>query len=225
MRYAPSGSFTSDDNTISPYTNLPRSPGHETVTVNNPYWIAETEVTYELWYAVYDWAKNGNGPNGDGRGQYTFANPGMRGVYFNESTHAYTPYSSGHDTHPVTAVNWRDAMVWCNALTEYYYGNSDNCVYYEDAAYTTPIRSVNASNIDSPYIKATATGNTGMANCSAKGFRLPTSDEWELAARYHFKDGTQWTAGRSCQRGYHRLLLQFGNQYHCQQYLWKVCLV
>ena len=29
-----------------------------------------------------------------------------------------------------------------------------------------------------------ATGNTNMANCTASGFRLPTSMEWELAARY-----------------------------------------
>lgn len=27
-----------------------------TNTVEKPYWIAETEVTYELWKEVYDWA-------------------------------------------------------------------------------------------------------------------------------------------------------------------------
>ena len=46
-----------------------------------------------------------------------------------------------------------------------------------------------------------------MANCTAKGFRLPTSDEWELAARYKGNDssngakeypadsGSWWTPG------------------------------
>lgn len=199
MRYAPGGSFTSDDNTIRGDDNLPGGAGHETVTVNNPFWIAETEVTYELWDVVYDWARgdinrdgtgndNGNGTRADGGLIYTFANAGVMGDGMGDGT-------VDTNQHPVTAVNWRDAMVWCNALTEYYYENSDNCVYYENAAYTTPIRSVSASNIDSPYIKAAATGNTGMANCSAKGFRLPTSDEWELAARYHFKDGIEWMPG------------------------------
>jgi hypothetical protein len=30
-------------------------------TVSGDYWIAETAVTYELWYAVYEWAVNGTG--------------------------------------------------------------------------------------------------------------------------------------------------------------------
>jgi formylglycine-generating enzyme len=131
------------------------------------YEIAETEVTYELWNAVYTWALT----NG-----YTFAHAGTKGGS-----------GSGSDQQPVTTVSWRDAMVWCNALTEYYAakgGTSYKCVYYLDSAYATPIRSTSASNIDAPYIYAAATGNTNMANCTAKGFRLPTSDEWYQAARY-----------------------------------------
>ncbi len=193
MRYAPSGSFRSDDNIISGNDNLPGGPGHELVTVNNPFWIAETEVTYELWSAVYKWATGDINMNGsiDGdeiEGTYTLSHVGVMGGGW-----AIPAYYD--DQHPVTTVSWRDVIVWCNALTAYYYGNSDNCVYYEDAAYTTPIRSTDVGNIDSPYIKAAAMGNTVMANCNAKGFRLPASDEWELAARYHFKDGIQWLPG------------------------------
>ena len=74
-------------------------------------------------------------------------------------------------------------MVWCNALTEYYNatnGTSLACVYtYNDA------------------VVRDSTGETACDNVtavsSAKGFRLPTSDEWELAARY--QDGTNWTTG------------------------------
>jgi len=69
-------------------------------TVSKAYWIARTEVTYELWDAVYIWATS----NG-----YNFANPGRKGDGEGDT-----------DQHPVTEINWRDAMVWCNALTEYY---------------------------------------------------------------------------------------------------------
>ncbi len=134
------------------------------------YEIAQTEVTYELWYAVYTWAID----NG-----YNFANAGWKGSS-----------NLGSDQQPVTTINWRDAMVWCNALTEYYAakgGSNYKCVYYSDSAYTTPIRistgdsisyPIPAGSQDAPYVKP-----------DAKGFRLPTSDEWYQAARYI--DGTK----------------------------------
>jgi hypothetical protein len=121
MRYAPSGSFTSDDNTIMGTTVFPA-----TITVANAYWIAETDVTYQLWSAVKTWATT------TAANKYTF----VTGDGYIGSG------NTGSVQQPVTNINWREAMIWCNALTEYYYGNSANCVYYSDAAYTTPIRSV-----------------------------------------------------------------------------------
>jgi formylglycine-generating enzyme len=148
-------------------------------SVINAYWIGETEVTYELWNEVRVWAIDA----ARGANQYTFANDGdMGGGWF-----------STNDKNPVTAFNWRSAIAWCNALTEWnnaIKGTSYSCVYYTDSANTTPIRSVDDTESvgstpgdqDKPYVKADATG-----------FRLLTSDEWELAARYI--DGIIWLYG------------------------------
>ena len=135
-----------------------------TATVANAYWVGESEVTYELWSTVYAWATS----NG-----YSFANPGVDG----------DSGGGGDPSHPVTTLTWRDAMVFSNAITEWYNaknGTSYTCAYYTDAGYLTPIRtSTNAAICgvdgcqDRPYVRATATG-----------FRLLSSNEWELASRY-----------------------------------------
>ncbi len=143
-----------------------------TATVSNGFWIAETEVTYELWSTVYSWATDG----ARGTSVYSFANTGTMGDGTGDT-----------NQHPVTTINWRDGMVWLNALTEWYNaqnGTAFSCAYYSDAANTTILRdssdgtygaSINATagGFDNPYVKAAATG-----------FRLPGRDEWELAARY-----------------------------------------
>ena len=149
-------------------------------TVNDAYWIGETEVTYELWSTVHTWAiANG----------YQFANVGVKG-----ST------GTGNVTQPVVAINWRDAMVFTNALTEWY--NATNftnytCAYYTDSGYTAPIRTATGSltvtrstpgSQDAPYVLSTASG-----------FRMLLSNEWELAARYKGADSSngayQYPAG------------------------------
>ncbi len=121
-----------------------------------PFYIAQTPVTYESWMQIYSWASiNG----------YTFENQGNIGSN-----------NSGDIKQPVTALSWRDAVVACNAMTEYY--NSINnanlkCVYQLENKIIRDSRNSNSyacSNI--------------ITNFDADGFRLPTSKEWELAARY-----------------------------------------
>lgn len=130
------------------------------------FWIGETEVTYALWSVVYNWAT--------AEGGYTFANVGIQGDGAGDT-----------NQHPVTTINWRDAMVFCNAITEYYNAKNGtetdlSCVYLSDNN-STPIRSVD----DSTTI-TTAAGSEDNPNVdqNADGFHLPSSAEWECAARY-----------------------------------------
>ncbi len=150
-----------------------------TATVAKAFWIDETEVTYELWYTVRQWAITHS---------YTFANAGREG-------HDGTIGAAPTNIEPVTYINWRDAMIWCNAATEWYNEKAVTnytCAYFTDENYTTPIRTATntdsvtttAGTEDKPYIKAVSAGNIDMANCTATGFRLLTSNEQELAVRY-----------------------------------------
>ncbi len=147
-------------------------PPVETV-VSEAYWIAETEVTYELWYMVREWAEN--------EGEYSFAHQGREG---SDGEDGVEPLDTPDE--PVTNINWRDAMIFCNALTEAYNANNGTdedleCVYYEDENYSDPFRDAaddeelldDPGGMDNPYVKE-----------DADGFRLLSSDEWELAARF-----------------------------------------
>lgn len=125
--------------------------------VKEPFMIAETEVTVGLWDRVVAYAA--------GKG-YAFDRPAV---------------AASNSRFPVEKVSWRNAVVWCNALSE---ALSLDPVYYADAGYAVPIRSVSAlaSLADEPFIRP-----------DSRGFRLPSSMEWELAARY--VDGERWSRG------------------------------
>lgn len=124
--------------------------------VDRPFRLAETEVTGELWDAVRDSASSAF---------YTLSD---------------VPRSSG-DIHPVEWVSWREAVIFCNALSV---SLGFSPVYYRDSSFTRPFRSAAELASDDDHV---------FIDDSSNGFRLPYSAEWELAARYI--DGTEWTPG------------------------------
>jgi len=127
-----------------------------TAEVSASYWIAETETTYTVWDTVYRWAV----ANG-----YSFNNAGTAGAG-----------TGNTGQHPVTVVNWNDCMVFCNALTEFHNAlqGTRYTVAYKDGG--VPVR-------DSRYTNEEQC-NRVKPDAAATGFRLPSEDDWELAARW-----------------------------------------
>jgi formylglycine-generating enzyme required for sulfatase activity len=88
-------------------------------------------------------------------------------------------------------------VVWLNALTEWVNaktGSGFTPVYHYDSNYVTVAKNSNYNqNFEKPDPSA---GALAYANPAATGFRLPTSDQWEMAARWRGHDSTN-TQGNS----------------------------
>ncbi len=157
----PGGTFTQTNGTISFIHTI------------SSFKIGKYPVTYYLWYMVYQWAiANG----------YAFQNAGTEG---NKGKAGAAPTAAQYQ--PVTTVNWRDAIVWCNAYSQ---KSGLIPVYYSDAGFTAVIKSsagMHGENMDT----TPGSSDNPYANWSANGYRLPTEGEYQYTASYI--NGTNWT--------------------------------
>ena len=159
----PGGTFTQTD------TN-----GNSFVHTISAFKMGKYLVTYELWYTVYTWAiANG----------YSFANAGMEGT---NGTIGLAPTLSANQ--PVTWVNWRDTIVWCNAFSQ---KTGLSPVYCSDAGLTTAIKDSTNGTYGSSINSTAGSFDNPYVNWSANGYRLPTEGEYQYAASYI--DGSSWT--------------------------------
>ena len=79
------------------------------VTVDAPYSIAETELTYAVWRRVRDWATDN--ARGDTAYELRLGRAGSEG---NDGG-----TGDGSNDHPVTRISWYDSIKFTNALSEY----------------------------------------------------------------------------------------------------------
>ena len=128
--------------------------------------LGKYEVTFELWNEVIQWAES------DDRGEkgFQFGPVGKRG---SDGLGVLPEKEIAHQ--PVTGVSWADAIVWCNAYSEM---DGLEPVYYANKECTVPIRSY----ADLQDGDAVISANKPFVKKDSKGYRLPTSGEWQYAA-------------------------------------------
>lgn len=156
-------------------------------TINKNFEIGQTSVTYKLWETVYIWATtsqigNSNKRFADAGPIYKFKNRGEQGASGERSGSQNIMY--GSVLQPVTRISWEDAIVWCNAYTEWLNANEGTAykpVYYKkDTTDFTDDNNVLRSSVE----EVVGGRNLGLTKVKHEfdGIRLASQKEWEFAA-------------------------------------------
>ena len=167
MRLAPAAAFPtlSDDSRMT--------------AVERGFWLAETPVTYALWYDVRTWAEEHG---------YRFANPGQEG-----SEGAVGELPTGRSAEPVTSISWYDAVVWSNALSQW--AGLEPVYVFEGMV-------LRDATERSALERLTAADHNGFRLPASKEWELAARylgerrpQEGALAVEALFMDGLYWTPG------------------------------
>lgn len=158
MRYvSPITSFPVDDNKPETVRNLDDGTG----SVELSFWLGETEISRKLWFDVLRYAEKEG---------YEFSFEDLKGE---------NKWKFDNPSQPVVRMIWSDAILFCNAVTEYY-----NMLNHEKESDLLPVYYTDTNYINLFQKKGNFDPNSLYLNPEADGFRLPTEEEWELAARY-----------------------------------------
>jgi len=158
-------------------------------TLTTRFWIAESEITNSVIAEVLQWAYGDNrfsstvgDPNGldtttakhGGQALLNLSSPFCRVDYDGSGNFSV---ESAYENHPVTNITWYGAVMICNWLTEMRDGNAANAVY---------------TGIDTDW-----QDEETVENVAKSGYRLPSVDEWQYAARYRGTDSANTASGFS----------------------------
>ncbi len=124
-------------------------------------YITKENVSYEQSIKIYKWANRNQYCLHHG---YNFCQDANPGGVMADSKDCFT-------TDTATGMTWQDAVLWCNALSEY---EGKTPCYYEDTKFAKALRSVkdrscveNSMKIPAIYLKS-----------DSDGYRLPTAEEF-----------------------------------------------